>query len=190
MKALGKIALIALALGAAAGVSAQPAGGAKPAPAATPATNWVKHTSSEAKFTVSFPSKPKESQREDKTPDGRAVVTHFQSVDDGKQYFATSWVLMPATPRDKQARDRVLDSASEGALKSVAGGTLVSKKKITLGKAAGLDYVIDVPKDSQRLRQRVFLVGDKLVQQTYSGPKGSETGASVKQFVDSLKFQP
>ena len=148
----------------------------------------VNFASGEGLYAVSFPGQPKESQREDKTLDGRAVVTHFQAVEDGKRYFAMSWVQMPASPRNTLARNRVLESAATGALKSIPGGVLMSKRKVSVGKTAGLDYVVDAPRDAQRLRQRVFLVGDKLVQQTYSGPAGSETDASVKQFVASLKF--
>jgi len=167
-----KAFLLALALGVSFGAQAQ----------------HVKYSSPEARYRVSFPAAPKESQREDKTPDGRAVVTHFQVVEDGKRYYAMSWVQMPAAPRDKIARDRILESAAAGALKSVPGGVLVSKGRVSVGSASGLDYVVDAPKETQRLRQRVFLVGDKLVQQTYSGPSGSETEPSVKQFVSSLKF--
>ena len=167
---------------------AQPSVDSKAQPAAEAKAAGVPFASKEARFTVSFPAQPKASQREDKTAEGRTVVTHFQSVEDGPRYYAMSWVQMPASPGDAKARERIMESAAGGALKSVQGGVLVSKAKASVGKTAGLDYVIDAPKDAQRLRQRVFLVGDKLVQQTYTGPAGSETEAGVKQFMGSLKF--
>ena len=52
----GKALLLVLALGASSGAQAQ----------------QVKFSSADARYAVSFPASPKESQREDKTPDGRA----------------------------------------------------------------------------------------------------------------------
>ena len=160
------------------------------APPAALAQGWVDFSSTECRCAASFPGASRQTPREAKTPDGRKVVTQFREFTQGGRYFAVSWLQMPGAPKDAAAKGRMLEAASAAALKANPGSAQLSKRSVTLGGVSGLAYAIDLPKDKTRVRQQIFVAGDRLVEQTYSGPTGSETGPDVERFLGSLKLQP
>lgn len=155
-----------------------------------PNPEWVDFYSASSRHSASFPERPKASLKETIAGSGQKTFTYLQEVQTGDRYFGTGWIQIPAAPVDARGRDRILDIAVDAALKSTAGGVLVGSHKPVLEGIEGRMYTIDVPKDKLRLRQQIFVTGDGLVEQTFTGPAGTETDADAERFFGSLRLLP
>ena len=152
--------------------------------------HWSDYQSRQARHYANFPGKTKETVREGKTVGGTKVSTSLRELQLGDRYYGTAWTLVPAPPAGSPAEARLLEVASNEALKVAPGATLVSKKPVVVDGINGLSYVIDLPQTKTRRRQQIFLVTGVLVEQTYSGPAGTETEREAGRFFDSLKLFP
>ena len=146
--------------------------------------------SRQARHTANFPGKPIESVKESKLPSGQTVATHLLDLRISDRYYGTAWTLVPEVPSTPGAQAQMLEVAAAEALKASPGGTMHSKQKVTVGGINGLDFVIDKAQTKARTRHQVFIVSGVLVEQTYSGPAGTETGREAGQFFNSLKLLP
>lgn len=61
-------------------------------------------------------------------------------------------------------------------------GTLMTTRPAKYGSFAGLEYVIQAGPNATRSRYRSFVVGNRLIQQVYSGVTGSGNSADVRKF--------
>ncbi len=181
MKTLQKLIPLALALSAAACSTQQPV--------QTPANSWVDYRPWPGRLGATFPAEPQQSRREDRTPDGGAIVTNLQEVEIGGRYYGTSWTKLATTPTQDEARAQVLDSVVGGAQKSIAGAALVERQKVVRDSIEGRAFTLALP-SGQRLRQQAYIVRDEIVRQTFSGPAGSESDAEAERFFGSLKLFP
>ncbi len=184
MKTAAKILVAAAAL-AAAGCTLLPK---DPFPPLHP--HWSDYQSRQARHYASFPGKTKETVKEGKTLSGTRVSTSLRELQLGDRYYGTAWTLVPTPPVGSPAEARLLEIASNEALKVAPGATLVNKHAVVLDGLNGLTYVIDLPQTRTRLRQQIFLVSGVLVEQSYSGPTGTETEREAGRFFDSLKLFP
>lgn len=154
---------------------------------ATP--DWQLFRSRTARHAANFPGPVQERLRETRSAAGSTTYTYFQETTLGNRYFGTTWTQLPLTPGDSQAPGTVLEAASARALQAT-GGVLLTTRKTTQDSVEGRQYVIDQPKDRMRVRQQIYVVGDRLVDQTYHGPVGTETDADAERFFASLALLP
>ena len=139
---------------------------------------------------AAFPGETKQSLRQSKTPSGQAVSTHLRELKSGDRYYGTAWTPVPGAPASPAEQARLLELAAAAALKTEPGAILVSRQDISLTGIAGLAYVIDLPQSNTRMRQQIFMVTGVLVEQTYTGPAGTETRREANRFFDSLRLVP
>ncbi len=84
------------------------------------ADSWMKYSSSEGHYSISFPGKPEESTQDDKTDDGTPFKIHFASFSptDDEVYMA-GWIDMTNFyPKDKDLKT-VLEDSRDGAAGSM-----------------------------------------------------------------------
>lgn len=151
--------------------------------------HWHVFTSPQARHSADFPGRSKQRLEETRTLSGRTAATYLRELELGNRYYGTAWTLIPADTSVPTIRDRVLEVAAAEAVKST-GGKLVSRHSVTNEGLPGLAYVIDLPQTGTRLRQQVFVATGVLVEQTYSGPAGTEDEREPGRFFDSLKLLP
>jgi hypothetical protein len=157
----------------------------------SPSPQWVTFHSAAVRHEASFPERPKASLRESVSPSGQKAIAHMYEVERNGQYFGTGWIqIHAALPPGKQARDRLLDVAMAAAVKSASGGKLLRSHVPVLEGYEGRMYIIDVPSQRQRIRQQIFLAGDGIVEQTFTGPPGTETDADAERFFGSFRLLP
>lgn len=181
MKSIHKLILLVLVLGATACSTQQSV--------PTPANPWVDYRPWPGRLGATFPAEPRLSRREDRAPDGGAIVTNLQEVELDGRYYGTAWIKLVAAPADCAERDRMLDSAMAGAQKSMAGAGFIEKQKIVRDSIDGRAYTLALT-SGQRMRQQIFVVRDEIIAQTFVGPAGSETDAHAERFFASLKLFP
>ena len=150
--------------------------------------HWQVFSAPQARHSVDFPGHSKESLKETKVS-GQTVATYLREVEVGGGYYGTAWTLVPGDTASQATRDRILEIAAAEAVNS-AGGKLVWKHSVTLEGNRGLAYVIDLPQGGMRLRQQLYVVTGMLVEQTYTGPAGTEEERDAGRFFNSLQLLP
>ena len=151
--------------------------------------HWQVAGSNQARHSADFPGHSKQSVRESKTAYGQTAAIYLREVELGNRYFGTAWTLVPGDTSNPATRERILDIAAAEAAKS-AGGALVGPHAVTRDGLSGLAFVVDLPQTGMRLRQQLFIVTGVLVEQTYSGPAGTEDERDPGRFFDSLRLFP
>lgn len=160
-----------------------------PAQPATPTPRfWRTVTSTEGGYSVEMPDAPVDRRMDVKNAKGQVVPTYLQEVglDGGQTYFGMVWTRSPPLT-DAKAIEKRLNEVRDGT-RAALQGTLITTRPIRYRSVQGLDYVIESGPKANRFRYRLFLVGDRLIQQVYSGPTGSENSPDVRKFHDSLKL--
>lgn len=183
MKTPAATLVLSFALAAANGIHPADANAQKPAKAAAVAPYPAHHN-------AAFPGETKQRVKEGKTPSGQTVATHVRELKAGGRYYGTAWTAVPDVPSSPDERGKLLEFAASQALKTESGSTLVSKENVAIAGIPGLAYVIELPKSNTRMRQQIFIVSGVLVQQTYSGPPGTEARREANRFFDSLRLIP
>lgn len=160
-----------------------------PAQSAPPPRFWYSVENAAGGFSVDMPGKPTERQMSFKTQAGKSIAVYLQEVllDNGATYFGMIWRQLDAIPKDAGGIEKELLSTRDATTQSLKG-TLITTRPVKLGALNGLDYVVQAGPQATRYRYRAFIVGNRLVQQAYSGVTGSENSPEARKFLDSLKL--
>lgn len=137
-------------------------------------------------YSAQLPGKP--DSYNEKTATGEAAG-HNIELDSGTLYYDIYWTDAAKAPQEKAAQADFLKKRIEESV-GAANGNVLSYRTIALGDFVGAEAIVDFPAMGGRLRQRHFIVGKHLVQQTWSGPPGGESAAEVDRFFESLKLRP
>lgn len=139
-------------------------------------------------FTVNFPAKASVSSETVDTRAGKAQVHLYRAEGDNKAITYTAlYSDYPAGSVGRSPADAIYDGAINGAI-GEGGGKVVSNNKISNGTVAGREAVFSSPDQAETMRVRYFLVGDRLYQVAFHGPKGSEGSKDATTFLDSFKI--
>ena len=152
--------------------------------------HWADHSSRQSRHYANFPGKIKQGLKETKIVSGQTVSTYLCEFVTSDRYYGTAWTLVPAFSATTAAQERILEIAAAEALRVSPDAKLVSRHPVTNEGIRGVAYVIDLPQSKVRLRQQIFMVSGVLVEQTYSGPAGTEDEREPGRFFDSLKLFP
>jgi hypothetical protein len=152
---------------------------------------WYTVENAAGGFSVDMPGKPVDRQMNFRTAGGKPFAVFLQevSLDAGATYFGMIWRQLDVVPKDAAGIERELVIARDGTTQNLKG-TLITTRPIKHGALSGIDYVIEAGAQSTRYRYRTFIVGNRIVQQAYSGVTGSENSPDVRKFHESLKLKP
>lgn len=149
--------------------------------------DWKLHESKEGRFTVALPGTPLESRQLVKTGLGTLEVTMLLlELRKENAAFVVSFSDFPEAVFKGGDDATRLDYARTGAVTS-AKGKLVSEKRITLGRHAGRELLIENAK-KEFIRTRLFAVDKRLYQTIASGPKAFVQSKEATVFLDSFKL--
>jgi hypothetical protein len=152
---------------------------------------WYAVENAAGGFSVDMPGKPVDKQMNFRTAGGKPFAVFLQevSLDAGATYFGMIWRQLDVVPKDAAGIERELVIARDGTTQNLKG-TLITTRSIKHGALSGIDYVVEAGAQSTRYRYRTFIVGNRMVQQAYSGTTGSENSPDVRKFHESLKLKP
>jgi hypothetical protein len=156
------------------------------APALAQERNWQTVRDVKGVYAALLPGKP--DFYNEKNANGEAAG-HNVELDGGSLYYDIYWTDAPKVPQDKTAHASYLKMRIEESV-AAANGSVLSYRPMALGSFIGAEAIVDFPAMGGRLRQRHFVVDQRLVQQTWSGPPGGETTPEVDRFFESLKLKP
>jgi len=131
------------------------------------------------KFAARFPAEPTMDKQEGSSALGPHVHTTWE-VDVDDRHWSVTYTEY-TTPPVKNYDKNVMG------LLAATKGKLVWQGKIEQGGFDGREVVTLLP-DNKVMRQRMFMVGNRLYQVLYGGPAGSETGADAETFLTSFQL--
>lgn len=144
--------------------------------------------SQEGGFRATFPAKTQTTSMPVKSGEVSVTMNMVAAEKNGAS-FVVSYVDYPAGTLGQKSLDQAFQDIIDGTVGNVQGA-LRSAEPISLGGAAGRAVVIDVPAQNVAMHERIFLVGDRLYQVMYGGPKGTESAKEATAFLDSFKLTP
>ena len=161
-----------------------------PTPPAPAPRFWYSTASVDGGYTVDMPGKAVDRHVQIKGANGLPVVSHLQEVnlDGGNAYFGMVWTRI-AAPKTAAEAEKMLTQVRDNTAKALQG-VLITTRPAKYGSFAGLEYVIQAGPNATRSRYRSFIVGNRLIQQVYSGITGTENSPDVRKFHESLKLTP
>lgn len=145
-------------------------------------------TSEDGGFKATFPVKAQATSMPVKTG-GIEVTMNMVAAEKNGASFVVSYVDYPKGTLAQKSTDQAFKDIIEGTVGNIQG-TLRSAEPITLGGTPGREVLIDVPEQNVAVHERIFLVGDRLYQVMYGGPKGTESSGDALTFMDSFKLTP
>ena len=82
--------------------------------------NWVKYTSAEGHFSISFPGKPEESVQDDKSDDGTPFQIHLSTYSPTDNYvYMVGWIDMTTFYPKNIELKQMLENSRDGATQSM-----------------------------------------------------------------------
>jgi len=131
------------------------------------------------RFSARFPAEPSLDRQEGSSALGPHVHTTWEVDLDGRHWSVTYTEY--STPPVKNYDKNVMG------LLTATKGKLIRQAKIEQAGVDGREVVTLLP-DNAVMRQRMFLVGNRLYQAVYAGPAGTEAGADVELFMTSFQL--
>lgn len=145
---------------------------------------WKEFSSKDGRFRVLMPGTPAPAEVKFDSEYGPASF-HMNTVEGGESFYGAHYCDYTEAIK-KVAAKRVYDSSRDGAAENMQG-KVVGEGDVKLGTHAGREIRIEV--DGRSLfRARVFLVGTRLYQVVFYGPKGAATSKEVDRYLDSFKL--
>lgn len=139
------------------------------------------------RYSVDFPGPAWESSQTINTSAG-PTTAHILSYRSREAEFTALYSDYSPGAVQRMPVDLVYAGAIEGAVKG-AGGKLRSSAPVQVGNVTGREAVFDAPNGSETVRVRYFLVGSRLYQLMYDGPKGTERRPKATHFLNSFELE-
>jgi hypothetical protein len=150
---------------------------------------WAEFRSKEGRFVCSMPGKPEYQKSTSPTKIG-PIDTHLFTAQAANKAYVAGYSDFPAALISQSDPKKLLDGGRDGAVARV-GGKLVGERQMKIGSYAGREIVVEAQRPRPLvLKQRMYLVGNRLYQVVAVTPKEEARSADVDRFLDSLKVSP
>ncbi|NIS71741.1 MAG: hypothetical protein GTO12_23250 [Proteobacteria bacterium] len=144
-------------------------------------------SSSEGGFSIVMPGTPSEKTQTVNIPLGRIDV-HFFSVNKGDEgVYTVAYSDYPKSYVQMIPAEALLDAARDGSVAGL-GGKLLGEEIISLNEYPGRRINAELAGGTGRQKACIFLVGRRLYQVLWTGPKEKADLKSVGEFLDSFKL--
>ena len=154
--------------------------------AALAQSGWQKVEGAGGTYTASLPGPAVQDTQTYQTNNGPVVVSSYRA-EAAKGYWAAGTITYEK--KLNRSADQMLDDVRNGVI-SRSRGTLASEKSVSTDGAPGRELVYAVKNEdgTYHVRQRFYVASPtRIVQAAYVGAPGTENGADVSRFMDSVK---
>lgn len=141
--------------------------------------------SDEGRFVADMPAEPTFEKLNEKASSG-PYVRYQWLTDQGSKAWIVTYNDYQAGTINKTGLEQAYKNAVQGGVQGVKG-ELRSEKSITQQGITGKESLVYMPNGPLMMRQRIFILGDRLYQNIYVGPPGSENDSEVNAFFASFK---
>jgi hypothetical protein len=129
-----------------------------------------------------MPGKPTNSSQ----PSSAGTTTYLFSLTKGSDSYLASYTDVPTNLAGLDPEE-LLDNGRDGAINST-GGELVEETKITLGEFPGRDFTYKITALNGNIRQRAYVVEQRLYQLVTTGTGNAVNSADAEKFFNSFKL--
>jgi hypothetical protein len=129
-----------------------------------------------------MPGKPTNSSQ----PSSAGTTTYLFSLTKGSDSYLASYTDVPTNLAGLDP-EQLLDNGRDGALNST-GGELVEETKIKLGEFPGRDFTYKITTLNGSIRQRAYVVDQRLYQLVTTGTGNAVNSADAEKFFNSFKL--
>jgi hypothetical protein len=143
--------------------------------------------SQEGRFSIEFLAEPKFEKFNEKTDAGYFVERPQWLLDRGTTAWIVSYGDYPLSDVQRIGAENMYDNSTRGAVEAVKG-KLEQSVSVNTSGVQGREIFVLVPGGNMSMRQRFFVTGNRLYQNVYVGPAGSERDATVEAFLASFKI--
>ena len=157
------------------------------------ADNWQVYRSTNGRFEVELPGKPKRKQKQ-APPPANDITIHFATVDKGRRRGAYFVVYSDYPPRIGGSPKDIMKGMSKGQLRSMQPVIKNDRKPITWQGNPGLEIdAIGVARARGKsmqaaIRMRIIMVGRRAYQIFWIGPKDNVPEQKIQRVFDSFKL--
>lgn len=144
--------------------------------------------SDEGRFTVELAEKPAFEKLREKTAAGYFVDRYQWLVDQGDVAWIVTYGDYPEADVRRLGAETMYDNGVKGSVEGVKG-TLRNQAPVQHSGVRGRELFVFVPEGKMVMRQRLFLVGNRLYQNVYVGPDGTERNGDVEVFFKSFQIR-
>jgi hypothetical protein len=162
---------------------------------AAPSAEWKEFSSQEGRFSVLFPSAPKQTTQTMTTKVGNLdarlyTLSSTKETPFEAQFFAVAYIDYPKDALAKYRTDALLDGAREGAVTFVKGKQL-AETRVTQNGVEGREIKITAPnkRKTSLVVVRLFLVGERLYQVLVVIDESRAESGEIAKFLDSFKLE-
>ena len=141
--------------------------------------------SDEGRFTAEMPAEPGFEKLNEKASSG-PYVRYQWLTDQGSKAWIVTYNDYQTGTIAKTGLAQAYKNAVEGGVKGVKG-ELRDEKSINQSGITGKESLVFMSNGPLIMRQRIFIVGDRLYQNIYVEPPGSENDAEVNAFFASFR---
>ncbi len=143
--------------------------------------------SDEGRFTVELAEKPAFEKLREKTDAGYFIDRYQWLLDEGDVAWIVTYSDYPEADVKRLGAETMYDNAAKGAVAGVSG-KLRSQAPLQHSGVRGRELFVAVPDGKMVMRQRLFVVGNRLYQNVYVGPDGTERNGEVEVFLNSFRI--
>lgn len=147
------------------------------------------YDSATGKFTAEFPGSPKEQSQAMPTPLG-TITAYIVGYESRSAAYMVMYADYPQSHVQSTSADEILDGACDGAASNI-NGRVISKTPITIGNHPGRELRVSATHEGKQVevRNRVYLVGNRLYQVLVTSAPGGTQDSTANRFVDSFKLK-
>jgi hypothetical protein len=160
---------------------------------ATVAQQWTEYRPVDARFRVEMPGTPQ--VHSNTIPELGSLKLTQAVVEFGDGWFTASYVDVPPGQIKNANANSILDTARDSTIKWLVSrndkSQLRSERRLITDGYPARDVVAEVPilESVFVLSARFVFNGRQMIAVTFTGPSGTEKGADVSRFFDSLTLQ-
>ncbi len=144
--------------------------------------------SDEGRFTIELSEKPAFEKLHEKTAAGYFVDRYQWLLDKGDVAWIVTYGDYPEGDVRKLGAETMYDNGAKGSVDGVKG-TLRNQAPVQHSGVRGRELFVFVPEGKMVMRQRLFLLGNRLYQNVYVGPDGTERNGDVEVFFNSFQMR-
>lgn len=149
--------------------------------------DWKEFSSKEGAFSVLMPGTPTEQTQKADTQAGTIEVHMFIFEQNGAAYMV-GYNDYPEAIVQQADPSKMLDGARDGMVSNTQG-KLLGEQVISLDKYPGREIQIETSDGKLTMKNRVYLVNNRLYQVGVVTPKEESNSANITKFLASFKLQ-
>ena len=147
-------------------------------------TPWTTHQSPMGSYSIDFPGETQTTQQSDDQ-----TVSELTTLRGSDGTYVSMVSIFPMTFKEADAKELLAATADGLVLGSNADLKLESREEITIDGHPGIGIRAVGPTSHAVLHARLYVVGNQVHQNLFTGERGKTRGFEIERFLNSFRFR-